>query len=346
MTLNDKEEVKAVIKAFPTALSYIKGGRLPIHSAAFGGNTLRFLPLLAQEGEQLEVGGKGKRGGILVEVPDRDSNLLQELACLEIQNAPASSDTACLGILTELRELNLLRKEDIKELDLLLHSATTSGEYLTPPFITKQRFDFFLDWDPQALTYSYYTYGRPCLQMVLNAESFAMALEAGIKHFPEELGFLFQKNTSGQTSCDFAFGLHGKHKMLKLIQKCIPASANYPILHHVLKNNPEYMNDFAVRYPSAVFLRDEHQRSIHHVALSGGMNFEKNSMFLLQMTDDKVEEKDPMTDQYPFQIAASAETSYLSTIYYLLRRNPALLAERDPVGKVKPVHNEKKRKRA
>ena len=152
-----------------------------------------------------------------------------------------------------------------------------------------------------------------------------MALNAGVKHFPEEQGFLFHRDGEGITACRHAFETLGKDNTLKLIQECIPASANYPILHHVIKNNPEYLNDFAVRYPAATFLLDENQRSLHQVALISGMNFNTDSMFLLQMTGEKVEEKDPVTDLYPFMLAACAEKRYVSTIYYLLRRNPVLV---------------------
>jgi len=166
-----------------------------------------------------------------------------------------------------------------------------------------------------------------------------------MKHFPEELGFLFQKEVNGKTACEVAFDTHGKDNILRLIQKCIPASANYPILHHVVKNVPEYMNDFTVRYPCAAFLRDSNHRTIHHLALSGGMDFESNSMFLVQMTDEKVEEKDPVTDLYSFAIAASAETPDLWTVYYRLRRNPAVIDRSRRLKNRAPTKTGKKRKR-
>ena len=85
------------------------------------------------------------------------------------------------------------------------------------------------------------------------------------------------------------------------------------------------MNDFARRYPSAIFLRDENGRSFHHVALRSGRTLQNDPMIILQMTDDKLEEKDPVTDLYPFMNAASAEVPDVETIYYLLRRNPSVV---------------------
>ena len=42
-------------------------------------------------------------------------------------------------------------------------------------------------------------------------------------------------------------------------------------------------------------------------------------------SDDQVREIDPANDLYPFMVAASGETSDLSAVYVLLRRNPSLV---------------------
>jgi len=88
------------------------------------------------------------------------------------------------------------------------------------------------------------------------------------------------------------------------------------------------MNDFTMRYPSAVYQRDDKQRAFHHVALSSGTSFKTDALFILRMRDEEIRERDPVTDLYPFAIAASAETPDLSTIYCLLRCNPTLLERR------------------
>jgi hypothetical protein len=43
------------------------------------------------------------------------------------------------------------------------------------------------------------------------------------------------------------------------------------------------------------------------------------------MSDEQVREIDPGTDLYPFMVTASGETSDLSAVYHLLRRNPSLV---------------------
>ena len=126
-----------------------------------------------------------------------------------------------------------------------------------------------------------------------------------------------------------------KDETFKVIQECIPADANHPVLHHVIKHDPQYMNDFTMRNPSAVlYLRDDKQRAFQHAVLSSGMSFKTDALFILRMRDDEIEERDPLTDLYPFAIAASAETPDLSTIYCLLRRNSSLL---ERMRRSKPV---------
>jgi len=118
---------------------------------------------------------------------------------------------------------------------------------------------------------------------------------------------------------------YGIDNVMKIIKECIPPFASYPILHHVIKNSPRYMNDFARQYPSAVFLIDEQQRLLVHVASDSGTTVKTDAMMILRMKDEEMAEKNPVSDLYPFMIATSAGKCDLSPSNYLLRRNPAVL---------------------
>ena len=243
-------------------------------------------------------------------------------------------DAICLDAFKKLRESKLLLKEDVRKYQLLFLSCHPSS---------KERFYYLVDWDPEALKTTLFR-GNPLIHfsVIYNwgaIESFAMILKAGMKHYPEHLGFLFRKNTDGITACEAAFHDYGKDETLKIIQECIPADSKYPILHRVIKNAPQYMDDFAKRYSSAVYLRDENQRLLLHVALSSGTNMDNDAMYISSRRDEEIAERDPITELYPFAIAASAETPDLFTIYHLLRRNPSLLGGTDTSKK------RKKRKR-
>jgi len=108
-----KDEVKAVIKVvMPSTLSHRdSSGRLPIHSfGCFDGQgSVTFVPLLAEEGSKLNVGGEGNRGGLLVEDPEIRRNVLQILTRACPSKDPAS-DLLYRDILKKLRESNLLFK--------------------------------------------------------------------------------------------------------------------------------------------------------------------------------------------------------------------------------------------
>jgi hypothetical protein len=60
-------------------------------------------------------------------------------------------------------------------------------------------------------------------------------------------------------------------------------------------------------------------------------------MFFLQMSDEQVREIDPGSDLYPFMVAASGQTSDVSAVYALLRRNPSLSHRNKPKKRKKRI---------
>jgi len=227
------------------------------------------------------------------------------------------SDLLRLDTLKKHQKCKLIRKEDVRQYQLLFWSCRQ---------VANQRFDYLVDWDPEALKNSLLA-GKPLIHAALdrddeNMETFAMLLKAGMKYLPEHLGLLFRKNSLGTTACEFAFEQQGKDETFKVIQERIPADSDYPVLHHVITHTPHYMDDFTLRYPSAIFLRDENQHCLLHAALSSGTHLNTDAVFILRMRDYEIEEIDPVTELYPFAIAASAAEIDLFTIFHLLRRNP------------------------
>jgi hypothetical protein len=193
------------------------------------------------------------------------------------------------------------------------------------------RFDFLADWCPEGL--KTHTYNRlPTIHAFIKyndeIECLSVFLKASLKHHPNDLGLLFQKDSDGQTACQRAFEHEGfgKDETLKAIGELIPFDdPKLPILHHVAKHAPQYMEDFACRYRSATYFRDCEGRTLQQATLaSGHKTFNSNAMFFLQMSDEQVREIDPGSDLYPFMVAASGQTCDLSAVYALLRRNPSL----------------------
>jgi len=126
---HSEDEVKAVVKKFPSALSHRnEKGRLPIHSAIWNIKSLTFVPLLAEVGDTLNVGGKGMRGGLLVvDRVNEFKNALQLFGNMSNEN-DTTVDSRCLDVLIKFRVSNLFWKEDIRRSILLYLYSVKSSE--------------------------------------------------------------------------------------------------------------------------------------------------------------------------------------------------------------------------
>ena len=112
--------IEKVVKKFPSTLSYIDNGRIPIQSAAAtndiaGSDASEYVPILAKEGVKWKVGGEDARGGLLLvdSSDDEENNTLQML--LVFYNEKVDVDAKRVKVLRELRDLGLLVKKDIQE---------------------------------------------------------------------------------------------------------------------------------------------------------------------------------------------------------------------------------------
>ena len=323
-----KQALKKMIDAVPSSLSYKnEKGQLPIQQAVWKYYTVAYIPLLAIEGVRNNVGGGDKRGGLLSLVEDpafnsrRTCNVLQLLFNVR-SNPPEPYDTACLNVIKELKESNLFLKQDIQDYNLLTWSCRT---------VRKLRFDYLAKMDPEGLKQHRYK-GGPLIHAMIKGfattERFQVFLATALKHHPHDIGLLFQTNDKGITAFECALNKFGNDATFGAIEQCIPldGAGQLPILHRVVEHAPQYSNEFGKRYPSAMFLRDKNGRLLYQSDLaSGNKAYDQDSMFFLGMRDEQVREIDPGTDLYPFMVAASGETSDLSAVYYLLRRNPSLV---------------------
>jgi hypothetical protein len=191
------------------------------------------------------------------------------------------------------------------------------------------RFEYLAEWDPDSLI-AMTPQGLPHIHSIINIDqclqSFTMYLRTSLKYYPQHIGCLFQKDKNGKTAVRSAIEEHGTDKTFKAIKDCIPTDTTLPILHHAAKDAPEGFNDFSARYPSAIHLRDENGRAFKQAQLaSGTKTIENDAFFFLTLTDDEIAEVDPVTKQYPFLTATTTGTGDLSSVYFLLSKNPSLL---------------------
>ena len=238
---HNEEDVRTLISAFPDALSYeYNDGELPIHRCAWeenawpggaktlDGRQVPFIPVLAEEGVQLNVGGDQARGGLLTH-NEYGFNVL-EILCLA--DVPEGSDLHGMyhGVLERLREMNLFKKEDIQDHELLIGCSLNLFDYLT-------------DWDPIALKdwrSPIFGPGMSLLHNYINTfeieledEKVKAIIKAGLKYYPDHLGFVYQKDDEGPTAWEYLCEILGAEETWKIIEDSIKETDNGKVIMEV-----------------------------------------------------------------------------------------------------------------
>jgi hypothetical protein len=218
-----EDDIRTLVQCVPGALSIEDGyGHFPIISASLNWEKLEsFIPMLAEEGIKINVGGDGMRGGLLCE--GYDGTPLMEMSC---SNPPilgadyAMCDLRRLNVIKRLREMGLVEKEDIRKYNLLWDSCK---EWCS------KRFNYFADWDPSALKeqrwYRSHEFVGLKDQRWYQSSDFQLALSVTLRHYPCELGLLLLKDDEGKTSFQTARNQFGKEKAWKTTKKCLDESS-------------------------------------------------------------------------------------------------------------------------
>ena len=178
----EKETLKKLINEFPSSLEYKNDkGQLPIQSTVW--HRVGYVPLLAEQGIKYNVGGNDTRGGLLVEDPIiyENINVLQLLVQVRDHSHPMANGTAHLNTMKDLRDMNLLVQDDIKDHDLLFHACGSMG---------KLRFEYLADWSQDGLkTYKYE--GLPIFHSIIKhyditCDAFQNFLVASLCRHPQD----------------------------------------------------------------------------------------------------------------------------------------------------------------
>jgi hypothetical protein len=217
-------EVETVIRFFPEVLSRRK--EYFVHGIVFGFyypiqllaialtytgiwtckvKTVSFIPIVARLAIEFGLFKEDERGGLLCKCDDvmgyRVPHYLLVSAC-DSCNQEHHDDT-CLEVLVKLRQLDLLKREDIQSFSLLSYLCRR-------PYFPEKRFRFLVEWDLNALLHPN-QYGQIPLYDSIdygNIQNFQMTFEAGIKYFPKKKGIhiLFRKTNRGMTPLQKACG--------------------------------------------------------------------------------------------------------------------------------------------
>jgi len=131
-------------------------------------------------------------------------------------------------VLRRLKEAGYIKKDDIEANGLFWHLCTHEASHFP-----EKRFQFFADWDPNALTRIDRYGGSPLHYAAAHAslKGFRLVFEAGVRHFPKTRGItlLFQDlNRHGRTPFKMAWGMHGREEMLNEIEKALIDCSNNP----------------------------------------------------------------------------------------------------------------------
>lgn len=330
-TKHKAEEVEKLVDIFPSSLSYRDGkGRLPVQCAVYDEkSSASFIPLLAEKGQKLNVGGKDMRGGLLCELPDviMSKNVIQCLANLRPatngdygdEYKQKSHDKKMLEVLKSLQAKNLLMMEDVSKMEILEKHANHEG--------CNQRFAFFANLDSKGLQ-TVNVYGT-CLHYIVkhrdSIDTFEMVLKAIVTHYPgpNGVGSLFHKHY-GETACEAAIKKYGKMKCIACIKRCIPSGEGHSILHSVVKHTPQYEESFTGYYSEERDQRDKRGRLLSHAKIVMGNKkvfLEDPAFFTRMITEEELKEVDPVTGLYPFLLAALNGNCDLTGINKLMRRN-------------------------
>ena len=253
-----KDQVKTMVQCIPESLSEEcfhmnedDGGEycvdedtpeeslLPIQAACLKNRKAApFILLLAEEGMKHNVGGEGTTGGLWRgnwHFPDLLVRLVYEYSGRSEDgedSSPGDHDLLLLDVIKTLWKTELLKKEEIRKYDLLTHACC--------PRFSKKRFEYLVDCDPDALKQKINAGPYDCLLHWLvettnqywqvesatsgdhvALERFKMAFTGGLKHFPLELGLLYQENSNSKSVIEAAYNRFGKEKAWKAIEDCL-----------------------------------------------------------------------------------------------------------------------------
>jgi hypothetical protein len=235
-------EIETAVRFFPDVLS--RRGRFnlyPIQLLVFtlGENMIRcnlkavsFIPIAASLALELGLFEEEERGGLLFE-NDFGKNILHDLMTgRHNREHHEAADDKYLQVLIKLREMGLLKKEDIKTYDLLnVLSSQSQCDYFA-----EKRFRFLVEWDPNALLHPNRGGHLPIHYVAYRSSirGFKLVFEYGIRYYPKKKGIhlLFHKNdnfsiqdTPFQIACDKL----GYEKVMEVVEDTLARHSDTPI---------------------------------------------------------------------------------------------------------------------
>jgi hypothetical protein len=151
-------------------------------------------------------------------------------------------DEINLSVIKKLREQNLFYKEDIQREDLMecllccCKGKDNTGSISSSFYFAERRFRYLVDWDPISLTKErnnqidgklplhlsiQYNYNFNSNTRTHSTRGFRSVLDAGIRHFPTKVGFLFHKDIKDRTPFQMACKIYGKEVVMQIVDDVV-----------------------------------------------------------------------------------------------------------------------------
>jgi hypothetical protein len=231
-----EEEVETTLRCFPELLSLPSHkGFYPIQYLAYTHDTninrficnvkaVSYIPLVARL--SIEFGlFERERGGLLLDklgVKVLGELVLTDMA-VENQEHHELADDKYLLVMKKLRQMGLLKKEDIPGYRLLNILCMCENDVFA-----EKRFRFMVEWDPTALLLPECAYDSIPLYNAASIQTFRIVFEYGIRYFPNKKGInlLFRKNRCSSTPFQLACKSYGRDEVMRVVEEILIRSSS------------------------------------------------------------------------------------------------------------------------
>ena len=236
-----ENDVKTLVRAVPDVLFHEDArGDFPYWDALWSSKYIfrlnlkaaPLVPIIMEEGNRLNV---DVRGGFL-------RKCVPGMLCHWSSRSDEDA-SACLAIMHRLRQLNVFRKEDIKDFDLLKDCCIAGGGKMS----SLKLYHYLVQWDPEGLRDWRDRHGLSLIHEIIRVSmppatgyiELTMVLLAGLMYHSAHLGLIYDKNPHGQTAWDEGCERFGAYEMWQIVERCIKDTRRDELLVVANKDNQE-----------------------------------------------------------------------------------------------------------
>ncbi len=330
------EFVKIVIETCPRILAVVdKDGCAPIHLCCTckGNRTWDFIPLMIKAGAAIGVGGTNSKGGLLGEFHDYFKTCIIEewLTLYE----PCDENCCIKDIVDDIFKLECFKSEDIQTNGWIEHALSIG---LHSEIIKK-----LVDLHPACLYAEKFKNGPNTLVLAIqecrcrnfvaeedDKRKVSYILCKALKYDPKHStigGLLHYYKDHYKKRYMNALKVMvltlGEREAWDIIENALSPYDGIRILHEIINHAPDQILNAFTRFPNSVFLREKSGRLPIHLALAKGIKWSNPGFVSIMYANiDHLKGRDPVTNQYPFLLAARKPSCDLKTIFHLAKLNP------------------------